>query len=74
MHELFWLLLLLPVYAVARYLEAGSAGWFILVAWIANALMFGGGLWIGLTGLLVTGAIACLFRERLRLTRFLVNK
>ena len=71
MHEWVWLVLLLPVYAVARYLPAGSAGWFILVAWVANAVVLAaGGLWIGLTGILVTGVIAFVFRERLRLGRF----
>jgi hypothetical protein len=71
MHDLFWLCLLLPVYAVARYLRAGSAGWFILVAWLANAVILAvGGLWIGLTGMLATGVIAFVFRERLQLVRF----
>jgi hypothetical protein len=75
MHELFWLFSLLPVYMVARYLRAGSAGWFILVAWLANAAMLAfGGLWIGLAGILVTGVIAFLFRERLGLVRFFKNE
>lgn len=70
MYELLWLLLLLPVYGAARYLSSGSAGWFVLVAWLATSLMWVGGLWIGLTGALATVAIGFLFRERLQLRRF----
>jgi hypothetical protein len=70
MHEVLWLLLLVPVYGVARYLKPGSAGWFVLVAWVATSLMWAGGLWIGLTGALATVAIGFLFRERLELKRF----
>lgn len=54
-----------------RYSRKGSAGWFVLAAWFANAFIFGlGGLWIGVTGLLLTAALGFLFRERLRLARF----
>jgi len=74
MPEVLWLFLLLPVYLVARHGRVGSAGWFVLLAWVANAVMFAlGGLWIGLTGMLLTAAIALLFRERLRLARFFKN-
>jgi hypothetical protein len=71
MRELFALFLLLPIYSIARYSREGSAGWFVLGAWIANAFIFGlGGLWIGVIGVLLTAAIVFLFRERLRLARF----
>jgi hypothetical protein len=70
MREWYWLFLLLPIYAIGA--RAGAAGWFILVVWIANALMFAcGGLAVGVIGMIGTVAIAFTFRERLELNRFL---
>jgi hypothetical protein len=69
MRDWYWLLRLVPIYAIGA--RAGAAGWFVLVVWIANALMFAlGGLVVGVIGMIGSIAIAFHFRDRLDLRRF----